>query len=146
MAKSHLNHFLHTDGKMLGVLFTQLNQLKQWNTWLRDSLSDESLAKHCHVVNLKGTSLIVIADSAHWVTRLRFHIPDLIKTLRQYPGLQDIRAICCKPQPYHTIVIKKKKKPQQRLSTNTAELLKKSAQKITDAKLRAILEKIAQNT
>ena len=138
---------------MLGALLTKLNQLKQWNTWLKEGLTtkesltiDESLAKHCYIVDLKGTSLIVIADSAHWVTRLRFHIPDLLKKLKNYPGLENIRSICCKPQPYHSMIINKKVRMPQRLSPKTAELLRESAKKITDKKLRATLEKIALNT
>jgi hypothetical protein len=146
MTKTTLNHFLKPDGKMLGSLLTKLEQLKQWNTWLKENLTaDEPLTKHCYIVNLQGTSLIVIADSAHWVTRLRFHIPDLLKKLKRYPGLENIRAICCKTYPPHHTVIKKKKRTPQKLSTKTAESLQESAKKIKDKKLRDILEKIALN-
>jgi hypothetical protein len=146
MKKSTLSRFLQADSKMLGSLLTKLDQLNQWNHWLKESLTtDASLAKHCYIVNLKGTSLIVIADSAHWVTRLRFHIPDLLKELKRYPGLENIRAICCKPQPYHSVSIKKQKRTPQKLSSNTSNLLHESAQKIKDKKLRDILEKIALN-
>jgi hypothetical protein len=146
MTQLTLNQFLQQDSKMLGSLLTKLNQLKQWNTWLKESLTaDEPLTKHCYIVNLKGTSLIVIADSAHWVTRLRFHVPDLLKKLKKYPGLETIRAICSKTQPNPTMIIKKKKKTPQTLSAKTAELFLQSAQKITDKKLRDSLEKIARH-
>jgi hypothetical protein len=147
MTKSTLTEFLRADSKSLGSLLTRLNQLKQWNAWLQESLTtDQPLTKHCYIVNLTGNSLIVIADSAHWVTRLRFHIPDLIKKLKRYPGLENIRAICCKTQPAHHTATKKKTASPQKLSMNSANILRESAQKIADKKLGDILKKIALNT
>ena len=127
------------------MLLSKLNHLKQWNHSLKACLPEEkSLFQHCQIVGLSGNSLIVIADSAHWVTRLRFYIPELLPKLRTYPGLEKIQSICCKVQPNDFAATPKKiKRPQQKLSTENASILRAAAQKLSDKKLRAILEKIA---
>lgn len=148
MVKSSIATFLRQDGKSLGKVLIKLNQLKQWNSWLSDCLTNETiLLEHCQIVGISKDALIVIADSAHWVTRFRFHIPDLLVKLRHYPDFGALKAICCKvrPQQYPANI-----KPQNNaarrisLSKENAATLQNTANKIQDKRLKAILEKIAQ--
>lgn len=143
--KPSISDYLQQNTKTLGSLLSKLNQLKQWNTWLSECLVEEPhLMDHCHVVNLSRHSLIVITDSPHWLTRLRFHIPELLPKLRHYPGLEQLKAICCKAQPrnYHG---RYKKAARKRLSLKpeTANKVLETAKQVDDQKIRAILEKIA---
>ncbi|MBV8802182.1 MAG: DUF721 domain-containing protein [Gammaproteobacteria bacterium] len=143
MTKFTLNQYLNSPNKTLGPLLIKLNQLTQWNEYLKECLIDKPLTQHCYIVNLDKNALIVIVDSAHWSTRLKFHIPDLLKKLRHYPGLENVRAICCKIQPaYHAKAKIKMRRPSP-LSKNTALKVHETAQKITDKNLKKILEKIA---
>ena len=143
MIKLTLNHYLTSADKALGPLFIKLNKLNQWNQWFKDNVADKTLAKHCFIVNVDKTVLIVIADSAHWSTRLKFHIPDLLKKIRQYSPLENIRGICCKIQPAHHINIKNKSRHVLPLSEKAAATFNASAKKINDEPLKKILEKIA---
>ena len=142
-----ITHYLQEDSKTLGQLLAQLNKLQQWNGWLKECLEEDSqLPQHCFIANLTGTSLIVFADNPHWVTRFRFHIPALLPKLRNYKDFQSIQSICCKVQPlYAPISSLKNRDPQQKLSNKSAALLRETANKITDEKLRTILEKIAMH-
>lgn len=145
MTKQTLTKYLKHDSKIMGILLGRLNELERWNAALRDCLSKEPLLiEHCQIVNLSGTSLIAIADSPHWLTRIRFHIPELLPQLRQYPGLEHIRALCCKVRPQYPRKTTHIKRTPQKLSIATANRVKADAQKLTDDKLRAIMEKIAQ--
>jgi hypothetical protein len=147
MIKSTIANFLQTESKTLGSLLTRLNQLNKWNSILQECLAKEDeLINHCQIVNLTGTSLIVIADSPHWITRLRFYIPQLLPKLRNYPGLEKVQAICSKVQPNYTKIKPKKRKPQQRPTTGTATIIREIANKLPDEKLKLILEKIASQS
>lgn len=143
-----IKHYLQQDIQTLGNVLSKLGQLQQWNSWLKECLLDQNIAltQHCFIVNLIGTSLIVIADNPHWVTRFRFHIPELLTKLRQYPSLENIQAICCKVQPNYVSALSSNRQPQQKLSSRSAALLRETASKITDEKLRIALEKIAEHS
>src|SRR5690349_16336157 len=138
---TNIHHYLQRDSKTLGSLLNKLTQLKQWNQILQNCLGDEAhIMDHCQIVNVSGNSLIAIADSPHWLTRLRFHIPDLLPKLREHKGLEHIKAICCKAQPgiHHT---KSKKTARKRLTLKpeTAYLMLENAKKTKDEKIKAIL-------
>ncbi len=146
MTKATITTYLNHESKTLGSLLTKLQQLNQWNEWLRACLPHEpTLLLHCQIVGLDKTSLLVIADNPHWVTRFRFFIPELLMQLRQHPPLAEIKAICCKvrPQNYSRAVRKIRRRPPM-LSQQNANMLRETATKIKDPKLRKILEKIAE--
>src|SRR5690242_2386498 len=115
MSKHVITDYLQPDGKTLGKLLVKLNQLQQWNGWLKECLEQDSLLpKHCFIVNLIGTSLIVFADNPHWVTRFRFHIPALLSKLRNYSDFATVQSICCKVRPnYEPVSSIKTRGPQQ---------------------------------
>lgn len=148
MMNNLITQYFQSDNQSLKKLVTQLTQLQQWNDWLKESLEADSLVPdHCFIVNLIGTSLIVLADNPHWVTRFRFHIPTLLPKLKNYPDFAMIQSICCKVQPNYTPVsLQQNREPQQKLSADNAALMREAATKITDEKLCAILEKIAEHS
>jgi hypothetical protein len=145
MTQPTLTKYLREDSQVLGALLTRLKQIKAWNQYLSDCLDEPALAKHCHVVNLLGTSLIAIADSPHWLTRLRFHIPVLLPKLRQYPGLEKIQAICCKAEPYYQSLKSSGKRSRLVLSEKAAAAMTEAASKVQDEKLRLALNRLAKH-
>jgi hypothetical protein len=146
MVKSSVATYLKQDGKSLGKVLVKLNQLKQWNGWLSDCLTEETiLLEHCQIVGINRDALIVIADSAHWLTRFRFHIPTLLVKLRHYPDFNTLKAICCKVRPQHHAAASQKATGRRlSLSKANAAALQGAANKIEDKKLKAILEKMAR--
>lgn len=145
MTHTKIHDYLQQGCKTLDSLLNKLVQLKRWNMILRDCLDDEAhIMDHCQIVNISGNSLIAIADSPHWLTRLRFHIPDLLPKLREHKDLEHIKAICCKARPgiHHTKSKKIARKKMTLRPETSAEILE-TAKKLKDPKIRAILEKIA---
>lgn len=147
MNKTKITQYLQDDSKTLKVLLSKLNQLKQWNAYLAVCLKDiDALSDHCQIVSRSGDALIVIADSAHWVTRLRFYIPDLLPQLKHCQGLETIKAICCKVNPLISAPKSKKQVRQtSAISAKTAEIFAENANKIQDESLRLIMLKIANH-
>lgn len=149
MVKSSIATYLRQDGKTLGKLLVKVNQLKQWNSWLHECLTEEStLLEHCQIVSIDKGALIIIADSAHWVTRFRFHIPQLLIKLRHYPDFAALKAICCKVRPAdYSSITTAQKTPERKisLSSKNAAALQNAADKIENKRLKAVLERIAQH-
>lgn len=138
--------FLKHDSQTFAGLLLRLNKLKQWNAWMAEFLAREKiLTEHCQIVGLDKSSLIVIADNAHWVTRFRFFIPELISKLRNCPGLEKLGSICCKVRPPYYAPVSRGKKYKPTLSAVSAAILRDAASKIKDDKLRKSLEKMADN-
>lgn len=146
MTKQAITAYLQDESKTVGNLICQFNRLKLWNGWLQKLLPEESvLLQHCQIVGLDKTSLIVIADNPHWVTRFRFFIPDLLIQLRQYDDLKNIKSICCKTRPALFRATKSKRKPLI-ISEQTAETIKETAERIKSEKLKTILIQMAKRT
>ena len=60
---------------------------------------DEKTNAHCKPAKYSEGCLVLICDSATWATQLRFRAPELIKSLKQLPGLEDLKFIKCKVRP-----------------------------------------------
>lgn len=147
MKKLNPSHYLQHDNKNLGSLLARLDQFKRWNDYFRQCLNNEAhIMDHCHVVNFTANAFIVMTDSPHWLTRIRFHVGDLVPKLRQYPGLENLKAICCKTQPNSPQQrFKKTPKKPLTLKPTTAKSILAIAEKLEDKKIRTILEKIASH-
>ena len=144
MTKSTIATYLQSESKTLGNLLIKFNRLKVWNVWLSKCLVNESaLLEHCKIVGLDKTSLIVIADNPHWVTRFRFFIPDLLIKLKNYDDLKNIRSICCKVRPSHYPSTKPKRQPMI-ITNQIAEIVQEAAKKIKNQKLKETLMRIAE--
>jgi len=145
MTKTRITEYLHTHNKTLTVLFTKLSQLTQWNNALTACLENFGpIKKHCQVINRSGDALLVVTDSPDWLTRLRFLIPDLLPALKQHPGLESIKAICCKVNPAqekNNFKSNPKKRPP--ISPSIANAFYEDANQIADEKLRQIMINIA---
>lgn len=143
MSKLAITSWLQHESKNLGSLLQKFNRLKIWNAWLKECLPEEdTLLQHCQIVGLDRMSLIVIADNAHWVTRFRCFIPDLLNLLRRYNDFKQIKAICCKVRPLHYRPTQPKRQALV-ISTQTAKMVDEAAEKIKHVKLKAVLKRMA---
>jgi hypothetical protein len=86
------------------------------------NMLDSNLAKNCSFanLNLEKSMITVTVTNAAWATRLRYAIPDMIKTLRTQPEFKTVTTIrYLINQPTHA---SKPKKRQKKLS-NENEIL-----------------------
>ncbi len=148
MNKLTISDYISHNNNTLENVLKKVRILKEWNNILAQCLeSDHNIIEHCHVVDLNKNSLIVIADSPHWVTKLRFKIPEILPKIRTYKGLEKVKAICCKSLPYTQN--NREKKPlvePLKISKKTSNTMIEIAKNIKDQKLKSILEKIASHT
>lgn len=145
MTKPNITNYLQQDSKALGSIITKVEQLQAWNSYLRNSLEEETLRDHCQIVSILDSTLIIVADSSAWLTRLRFFLPELLPRLRQYPSLAHIKTISCKVMPISYPKTKTPTRAILSLSPETSALLQNIASKIQHEALRKSLEKIASH-
>jgi hypothetical protein len=140
------SHILKHEGKALGNLLKKVGQLDEFNHIFAQYI-DSNLAAHCRIANLQNNCLIVVVDNGAWATQLRFHIPDLLAQLRQHPGLEQLKSICCKTRPHPDTEKPRKKRHTrqiQRMSKAAALRVLQTATEIKDKKLREALERIVK--
>lgn len=105
----------------------------------------EALISHYQVLNIEQDTAVLIVDSAAFSTRLRYLMPDLLKELHKISHLSHIDNIYCRVMPKtfekSAEVIKKIVEP---LSSETQDLLEKTAENIKHPKLKAALSKLGK--
>jgi hypothetical protein len=100
------------------------------------------LNEHIRLANVREDSVIIMADSSVWLTRARYLGPEILKFIRQEPGLDRIKKILFKIQPQIQPPLPAASRPQ--LSENAAELLISTAKGIDDPKLKAALHNLSR--
>jgi hypothetical protein len=143
MSQYALTNYLNAKGPMLGSLLRRLQQLNAWNAWFKQCITsdDKLLTNHCQIVNLVGDTLVILADSPHWITKLRFFTPVLLPKLQANPTLKHIKQIQCKVYPnYKPYISRKKRAPQTKPSKQEQSLA--IAKDIKDPTIRETLLRI----
>ncbi|MEK7990340.1 MAG: DUF721 domain-containing protein [Thiotrichaceae bacterium] len=101
------------------------------------------LSDHCHIANLRHTTLIMHTDSALWASQLRYLLPKLMEQWQQETHLPEIQKVEIKVRFTH--------QPERRythhpsLSKKTESLLRDTAEQVTHPKLKSALLKLAQH-
>jgi len=140
---SKLINYLHNSSKLSNV-FDSLERLEKQNFVFKNILGPE-LATRCKLAKIENGRALVIVDSSAWASKFRYAIPDLLKNLRIQPEFQNLKDIRYQitAQPFHKKNISIK--PNAKLSEKNADLLRKTAKKIQNVKLKQGLEKLASN-
>ena len=137
-AAKTLEHLLHSGE--LDKLLAHGARVAKANEALCNRL-EASLREHCRVANLKGDTVIVIADSPVWATKLRFQTGAMLEILRDR-GFPELRTLRIKVNP---INVTREAAPRHgpQLSQSAAATLLRTAEGTKDVELRAVLERLA---
>lgn len=76
----------------LGKLIAQANAIDHLNQTFQKIL-DPTLIPHCRIGTYENGILLLIAESAAYATRLRYHTPIILSTLRNFSQWAGIRSI-----------------------------------------------------
>lgn len=132
---------------------TSLNKLLSGHTPLRRRLEDAraqsllreqliarlspSIRPHCLAARLDGDTLVVLADSAVWATRLRYELPRIM-------GEIDARKFRIRVAPAESTPPRKRRAPRK-LPAEAAEILEQTAQGQVDPELAEALRRLASH-
>lgn len=84
----------------LGKLITQARAIEDLNQTFRQIL-DPTLIAHCRVGTFENGILTLFAESAAFATRLRYQVPTILSTLRNFSQWASLRSIQIKVQTHH---------------------------------------------
>lgn len=102
------------------------------------------LNEHITVANLANDSLTIYTDSAAWAARLRFNIPEMLKSLNLNNICTSVKSIRIKVIPPDNTQLPPHEQKLS-ISNDTALLLEHVADTIGDPDLRESLLKLSRN-
>ncbi|MEH6798365.1 MAG: DUF721 domain-containing protein [Halopseudomonas sabulinigri] len=123
-------------------LYAQAKAVERLQSLVETQL-EPAAREHCKVASLADGVLRFVVSSSHWATRLRYQQKRLVRQLQAYKEFATLTKIHCKVQP----PLVKKAPPVRtiRRSQVAAEHLQETAELVTDATLRAALQKLARH-
>lgn len=130
------------EAKPLRALFNQalrIDRLQQ----LLDGQLQPAAREHCRVASFAEGCLLLIITDGHWATRLRYQQKRLLKQLQALEEFATLTKILFKVQP--STAEMGHARHSATLSNSAAEHIQASAEGISDPRLRAALERLAQH-
>lgn len=130
-----------TQNSLLRQLFREAAENRSHNDQVKQ-LIDEPLRAHVRFALIKGDTVILIADSSAWASKLRYQVATIQRRMESSPELPEIRNIRVKvaaAEPTSQIPTHR----AQALSATTAEGVRRQAESIEDPLLREAVLKLA---
>lgn len=131
-----------SSGPLAGTL-AHAASLQHLQPLVSRSLPDD-LAAHCQPGNLRGNTLIIHADSPAWAAKMRFHAPQLLRSLQRESGLSGLQR--CEVRVLPASSPRPSNKPVATgISANSREQLRQMAGGFRDQRLKQAFERLADN-
>lgn len=125
----------------LRQLFREAAENRSHNDRIK-ALIEAPLREHVRFALIKGDTLILIADSSAWASKLRYLVATIQRRMESSPdlaGVRNIRVKVAAAEPVDQAPIRR----AQALSAATAEGVRAQAQSIEDPLLKEAILKLA---
>lgn len=110
---------------------------------LLDQYLPQNLRPHCRLAHTTATEWVIIVDAAAWAMHLRYLKPKLLQQLKQHPSCAYLKEIQFKIQPSQLAAEKTEPPPPPRsLSAENKEILRTTAEMVTDPALKQALSRL----
>ncbi len=132
-----------THNSLLRQLFREARENRSHSEGIRQ-LIDEPLRTHVRFALIKDNTLILIADSSAWASKLRYQIANIQRRMEASPEFARVRNIRVKvaaAEPTTQVPVRR----AQALSATTAEGIRKQAESIEDPLLREAILKLTSH-
>jgi hypothetical protein len=136
-----VNRILSAQNASLQSLLERASAIDEINRSLLQFLPSP-LNEHICLANIRDDTAVLLADSGAWLSRVRYLDPEILKFLKQKPGLARIKKLQFKIQPPSPLPENHPSRPS--LSESAAELLISTAKGIDDPKLKAALHNLSR--
>ena len=124
-------------------LLGKASQLNKLTLLVRSNLPSEC-QEHVSVADIRDKQLVLVTDSPVWSSRLRLYQNDILDMLKTHANIH-LSQIFIK-QTYPKKVIPPAITKNRYLTTNSASLLRQTAESIDDPDLHEALCKLAEKT
>lgn len=138
---SQLKKILSIAGSHLAGTLAHAANLQRLQPLVYQALPAD-LAAHCRPGNLRGNTLIIHADSPAWAAKMRFHAPQLIRSLQRANGLSGLER--CEVRVLPASAAPPSSKPTaSAISAASREQLRSVAKDLRDPRLKEAFERLA---
>lgn len=125
-----LEQIFTNNQKVLPELINKAQQLSRLDKLFLSFFSDQTLAKHCHLANLTDKEALVVADSSVWVMKLRYAIPDILKSVKTQPEFKGLKKIRYSVSLVGQTLAEETKVQKNKLSADNEKLWKKALEQL----------------
>lgn len=106
---------------------------------------EPSVQPYIHLRNWRNGELILGLANHALMTRLRYQLPELTKTLQSHPEFQSLKKIRLRINMPETTATKSTMRKPTPINQQNCRLLQETAQTIKHPQLQQALEKLAKN-
>jgi len=143
MATRRIGNVIASTAGPLGLVRDKCARIARLDERMRE-IVPAPLLDHVHLVLADAERVVLEAESSAWLTRLRFHLPQLERLLRRELGVRarkiEIRVAAREGRASMPTG------PRIMLSKRTAGLLEETARSIDDPGLSAALQRLARRS
>ncbi len=95
MSRNKINELLSERHQRFTPLQRLLRQAGNQASWTAElcAVLPPSLARECHVIDIRGPVLLIACRNASSATKLRFMAPEILSRLRQLAAFHDAREL-----------------------------------------------------
>lgn len=140
---SRLRKVLNTTSDQLAGTLAHAASLQRLQPLVLQALPAD-LAAHCQPGNLRGNTLIIHADSPAWAAKMRFHAPQLIRSLQRANGLSGLKRCEVRVMPASAPQTSNRPVPST-ISAQSREQLRAVAKGFNDPRLKKAFERLADD-
>ena len=141
-----VGHVLNNAGSGLSQVIRRAKELNKLTKKLK-TMVDAPLCEHIYVANIRDNTLVIGTDSAVWHTRVKYLAPVILEQIQQIQGLEQIRNIKFRVQPFGAETRRTKDDTQTTLAENKHDTSNGRQDKSSNEQsLKQILRGVTQKT
>jgi hypothetical protein len=103
------------------------------------------LNEHVFLANIRNDTAVVMADSAAWLTRVRYLAPQLLMFFQQEPSLKNLHVTKIEFKVRPPEQSQQTARPPLTISQHSAHFLSQTADTFSDPKLRDAIRRLAKH-
>ncbi|WP_455207565.1 DciA family protein [Kaarinaea lacus] len=136
-----VGHLLNNSTAGLAKVIQRSKDLQKLTTALKNMV-DAPLCEHIYVANIRDVTLVIGTDSAVWHTRIKYLSPVILEQMRLLPGLEKLRKIEFRVQPFSSNTAGSKPSASQHTSSSPSQ--HKAASESSGNALKQAIQRISK--
>lgn len=136
-----IHSLINDQSEILHALTTHTTRITKLQSKIRSEMGPP-LSEHLIIANYSNKTLTIHTENPAWASKLRFNIPNILKISQSKCGLAELSTIRIKVIPSDS----NKEKPDRKLklSEQSKEMIRKTAETTKDNKLRSVLLRLSK--
>jgi hypothetical protein len=131
------------ENSLLRQLFREAAKQQVNDSEIKSCIS-ESMRSHVRFALVRDETLILIADSPAWASKLRYQVAQIHEQVCKLPNFPRVRSIRVKVFPAAPPPARVDASPAERIGAAAAASMQRQAESFADPKLREAIDRLSQ--